>query len=311
MSEIITAKDNEIITLEDYLAEIGCGASLGNLILLLSDQAGLIRGSFAKNQGYAGTQNASGEEQAELDVLADKHLTEVLRESGLVGAIGSEEKDEILYLDNQGFGVNMDPLDGSSLIGVNFAVGTIVGIQDEGNILNKGEDLLAAMYMLYGPMTTLVMTTEKGKGVHEFFINDDGNFQLLRENLIIPEDGKILGPGALRKYYTDTHEKYIKQLDEEGYKIRYSGCFVAETNLILHQGGLYTYPATTKNENGKLRLNFEGNPMAKILKEAGGGISNGYTDILNIIPEEVHQRVPIYAGNLKHIEKIEQMMKNN
>ncbi len=303
---------SDIITLEDYLTKIGCETSLGDLILLLSEQAGPIRDAFPENQDYAGTENASGEDQMELDKYADKHLTEVLEESGLVGAIGSEEKDTILYLDNPDdrLGVNMDPLDGSSLIDVNLAVGTIIGIQDKGNILNKGEDMLAAMYMIYGPMTTLVMTTGKGKGVHEFVLNKDGEFALLRENLKIPEGGKILGPGALRKDYTDIHRQYIEQLEAEGYKLRYSGCFVAEVHQILHKGGLYTYPATKENENGKLRLNFEANPMGRLVEEAGGMISDGYRNILKIVPEKVHQRVPIYVGNKGPVDKIEYMMKN-
>ncbi|NOQ38553.1 fructose-1,6-bisphosphatase [archaeon] len=299
-----------MITLEDYLTEIGCETSLGDLILLLSEQAEPIRDAFPENQDYAGTENASGEDQMALDVLADKLLTDTLEESGLVGAIGSEEKDTILYLNNpyDGFGVNMDPLDGSSLIDVNLAVGTIIGIQDKGNILNKGEDMLAAMYMIYGPMTTLVMTTGKGKGVHEFVLNNDGEFALLRENLRIPEDGKIYAPGALKQDYTDKHLEFIDNLEGDGYKLRYSGAFVADVHQILHKGGIFTYPATEKNENGKLRLLFEANPMGFMVTEAGGKISDGYRNILEIEPEAVHQRVPIYVGSKGPVNKIEQIM---
>jgi fructose-1,6-bisphosphatase I len=162
--------------------------------------------------------------------------------------------------------------------------------------------MVGAMYVLYGPLTTLTYTVKKG--VHEFVMDSAGDFILQEENIRIP-DGKIFAPGALRKEYLPAHMKWIESLESDGYKIRFSGSFVADVHQILHKGGVFTYPGYKGKEKGKLRLLFEANPMGFILSEAGGAASHGAGDILAVQPESVSQRIPIYIGGKKEIQLIE------
>ena len=156
-----------------------------------------------------------------------------------------------------------------------------------------------------GLLPLLTLTT--GKGVHEFVLDDTGEFVLKEQDIKIPE-GKIYAPGALRKDYLPAHARWIEHLEQEGYKLRFSGCFVADVHQILHKGGVFTYPGFKGKEKGKLRLLYEANPMGKIIHEAGGAISNGRTDILQITPEKIDQITPIYIGGKKEIRLIEKYM---
>ncbi len=276
------------------------------MILFFSEQGQTIKSGFFRSQTRAGTKNIYGEEQMALDKWADEVLTNGLKRTRFVRYIATEEQPEIIEIDNpkNQFGVVIDPLDGSSLIDVNLAVGTIIGIYP-GNVLEPGNNMLAAMYILYGPLTMLTFTT--GKGVHDFVMDEKGVFNLAQEDVRIP-DGKIYAPGALRKDYLPAHAKFIESLENEGYKLRFSGSFVADVHQILHKGGVFTYPGFKGKEKGKLRLLFEANPMGKILTEAGGAISNGKTDILSIKPAAIDQLTPIYAGGKKEIRLIEKLM---
>lgn len=257
-------------------------------------------------QTKAGTKNIYGEEQMALDKWADTVLINGLKKTKLVRYIATEEQPGIIEIDNSknDFGVVIDPLDGSSLIDVNLAVGTIIGIYP-GNVLAPGNTMLAAMYILYGPLTTLTLTT--GNGVHDFVLDENGEFILTQKDVKIP-DGRIYAPGALRKDYLPAHARFIETLEKEGYKLRFSGSFVADMHQIIHKGGVFTYPGFKGKEKGKLRLLFEANPMGKIITDAGGAISNGKTDILSIKPEAIDELTPIYAGGKKEISLIEKLM---
>lgn len=241
-----------------------------------------------------------------LDKWADDVLVNGLKKTKLVRYIATEEQPDIIEIEkpkNQ-FGIVIDPLDGSSLIDVNLAVGTIIGIYP-GRVLEPGNTMVAAMYILYGPLTTMTLTA--GKGVHDFVMDEKGTFTLTHKDVTI-QDEKIYAPGALRKDYLPQHAKFIESLEKDGYKIRFSGSFVADMHQILHKGGVFTYPGYKGKENGKLRLLFEANPMGKIITEAGGAISNGKMDILSIKPESIDVRTPIYAGGKKEIQMIEKLM---
>lgn len=238
-----------------------------------------------------------------LDKWADDVLINGLKKTRLVRYIATEEQPGIIEINdplNQ-FGVVIDPLDGSSLIDVNLAVGTIIGIYP-GTVLDKGSNMIAAMYILYGPLTTLTVTT--GDDVSDFVMDETGEFNLAQENIRIP-DGKIYAPGALRKDYLQAHSKFITDLENDGYKLRFSGSFVADMHQILHKGGVFTYPGTRGKEKGKLRLLFEANPMGRIITAAGGAISNGKQDILSITPKAIDDITPVYAGGKKEIGLIE------
>ncbi|MFA5348436.1 MAG: class 1 fructose-bisphosphatase [Methanoregula sp.] len=296
--------------LKDFLDSSGTDESLTELILFLSRQAQLVKKGFLatcmKTPSDECTKNVYGEEQMALDKYADKIFISGLQETRLARYVATEEQEQIIGIRNakNNFGVVIDPLDGSSLIDVNLCTGSIIGIYP-GHVLEKGANMVAALYILYGPLTVLTLTA--GSGVHEFVLHDTGEFVLKDKDIKIPE-GKIYAPGALRRDYLPAHAKWIEHLEHAGYKLRFSGCFVADVHQILHKGGVFTYPGFKGREKGKLRLLYEANPMGMIIHEAGGAVSNGRADILNIMPETIDQVTPVYVGGKKEISLIEKFM---
>ncbi len=261
--------------------------------------------------GLAGTSNLYGEQQLALDVLSDEIIRDRLDHTGQVKSFASEESDNILMFERKGpkqYSVVVDPLDGSSLVDVNLAVGTIVGIYKSDTIMQPGRNLAGAIFVVYGPRTTLVYSV--GKGVHEFSLNSLGEFVLTRENIRLKGSNKLYSPGALRGEYLKEHSKFIEYLEKNNYKLRYSGGFVPDINqILLKGGGLFTYPASEKNPNGKLRLLFELNPMGFIIENAGGFASNGKMPILDIMPEKIDQREPVYIGSKEEVLLAEKFLK--
>ena len=241
-------------------------------------------------------------------MYADNVFISGLQESRLVRYIATEEQHRIIEVKNpkNDFGVVIDPLDGSSLIDVNLCTGSIIGIYP-GHVLEKGATMIGAVYILYGPLTTLTFTA--GNGVHEFVLDESGDFFLRHRDLKIPE-GKIYAPGALRRDYSPAHARWIENLEHTGYKLRFSGCFVADVHQILHKGGVFTYPGFKGRERGKLRLLYEANPMGKIICEAGGAISNGRGNIMDIKPTGIDDVTPIYVGGKEEIRLIETFMRD-
>ncbi|HEX3002394.1 MAG TPA: class 1 fructose-bisphosphatase [Methanoregula sp.] len=296
--------------LEDFLIDSGADKNLTELILFFSEQARNVKNGFfctiPKTPSEEITRNQFGEEQMALDKYADEVFISGLKRTRLVRYIATEEQSQIIEVENpkNPFGVVIDPLDGSSLIDVNLCVGSIIGIYP-GHVLEKGISMVAALYILYGPLTTLTFTT--GGGVHEFVMNDAGEFVLRHKDMRIP-DGKIYAPGALRKDYFPAHARWIQALEDAGYKLRFSGCFVGDVHQILHKGGVFSYPGFRGKEKGKLRLLYEANPMGMIICQAGGAISNGKSDILTVKPEAIGQVTPIYVGGRKEIALIETLM---
>jgi fructose-1,6-bisphosphatase I len=295
-----------IMKLHEHLSNID--DDLAKLIILIGEQGKKIKSAFIGRQSYADSKNIYGEQQVALDKWADELLIAELKKSGLVKAIASEEQPDVVTVpEGTGkFSITLDPLDGSSLIGVNLAVGTIVGIFEADSPLQKGAEMVAAMYILYGPLTVLTYTAHQG--VHEFVLNDQGEYVMQQEGIRIPE-GKIYAPGALRKDYLPEHKQYIEKLEADGYKLRYSGSFVADVHQILHKGGVFTYPGFKGREQGKLRLLFECNPMGMIVTEAGGACSTGKQNNLEIQPTGVDNRIPIYVGGRVEIQLIEDYLK--
>jgi fructose-1,6-bisphosphatase I len=300
---LFTASKVNLMNLEAHLSRHD--EDVKQVIIGVSEAAKTISRGFAARRGVSGSSNIYGERQAAMDVWADELLISTLGDSGLVRCIASEEQPGVLTFEgsSSGLGLTLDPLDGSSLIDVNLTVGTIVGIH-KGDVLSPGKDMLGAMYILYGPLTTLTYCL--GDGVHEFALDEEGEFVLREEDIAIPE-GKLYAPGALRRDWLPTHRAFIEELEAEGYKLRYSGSFVADAHQILHRGGVYSYPAYAGGEEGKLRLLFEAAPMGFIATQAGGAASDGQRDLLSIKPESVSQRVPVYIGGKGEILLIEDM----
>lgn len=260
----------------------------------------------------AETYNASDEKQLKLDVASNEILAEVMKNSGLVSSMASEELDGLVETGFQGpFTVVFDPLDGSSLVDVNFAVGSIFGIHQAGNPVGKtGDEQLAAAIVVYGPRTTLILCPGLHLGVHEFFMNADGQFMLVKENIRIKEDSKYFAPGNLRA--TKDRKDYLKLCNfwtENGYTLRYSGGMVPDLNHIFLKGnGIFSYPAYSEAPQGKLRLLYECAPMAFLMEEAGGAASDGHVRILEKPITELHQRSPIFIGSKNEVARCEKAL---
>ena len=275
--------------------------------------------------GKQGTSNIQGEEQMKLDVIADETLIHVLKNSTDCAGIASEENDDhVSYEDtfsaNSKYVVLFDPLDGSSNIDVNASIGTIFSIYrrvselgkpcTEADFLQPGNMLMAAGYIIYGSSTMMVYATKLS--VNGFTLEPSiGEFCLSHPNIKCPENGKIysVNQGNMNKFsaglksYLDFCMEVNK---EEGrpYSHRYIGSMVGDLHRTLIKGGLFMYPADSSSPKGKLRLQYECNPMAFIVEAAGGIASNGDIDILDIMPTELHQRVPVYIGSKKMVEKV-------
>jgi fructose-1,6-bisphosphatase I len=294
------------IDLRRHLREQKVEENLVHLICEIAEASKYVINAVRTGDlGVAGTSNLYGEEQLALDVLSDRIIRKRLIKSGVVCKIASEEMDEILEVTpaNDGmYAVSYDPLDGSSLVDVNLAVGTIVSIFSGSDLLQEGRKQVAAMYILYGPRVSLVYSV--GNGVYEFTMNHLMEFTLTRENVRMKPSGDIYAPGGLRNKYTEGNEKFIRYLEAKGCKLRYSGGFVPDINQVLMKGkGIFMYPALNGSPNGKLRLLFELNPMAFLIENAGGAATNGKMPILDIKPESLDQRAPIYIGCAEDVNK--------
>jgi fructose-1,6-bisphosphatase I len=261
------------------------------------------------NRKLAGFKNMYGEEQLSLDRSSDEILRNQLQYSGFVREYVSEEQDTVVLLGKgrEKYFVTADPLDGSSLVDTNLAIGTIIGIHKE-SVFSRGRDtMVAALYITYGPLITMVYSA--GSGTHEFVLNREGEYVLSEENIRLDDKGSIYSPGGLRKDCTDEHLKYLEYLEAEGYKLRYSGGFVPDINQVLiKRGGVFTYPALKKSPRGKLRLLFELQPMAFIIEQAGGIATDGREEILSVPVENLDQRCPIYIGSRFEVEKANEFL---
>ncbi len=291
-------------TLEKHLENVD--SELTSLILKLSRVAKVVSDELPYRRGKADTENVFGEIQLVADKWADQYITNELRESGMVKTLVSEEQPDVVKLNETGtFNITLDPLDGSSNIESNNSVGIIIGIYKE-DLPTQGKNMVAAMYILYGSVISLVYATPNS--VNEF-INTKRGFVLRAENIKIPEPGILYSVGGLKKEWLPKFKSYIESLEADGQKLRYGGSFVGDMNQILHYGGIFAYPELVTKPNGKLRLLVESNTLAYVIKQAGGASSNGKGSILEVKPESITQRVPTYIGNKDLIEKLETALK--
>lgn len=303
------------------LNDIGIAAKIVNREI---NKAGL-----ADINGYFGQQNIQGEDQKKLDVFANDHFIAAMRHGGMVCAIASEENEGIFVYENAfsqkgKYVVAMDPLDGSSNIEVNVPIGTIFSIYRRisdsgpgtiGDLLQPGNRQVAAGYIIYGTSTMMVYTT--GNGVNGFTLDPSvGLFILSHPEMKIPDGGKIYSINEANYiYFHEGVKQYIKYCQQDDpstlrpYTTRYIGSLVADFHRNLILGGIYIYPGTQKNPNGKLRLLYECNPIAFLAEQAGGKASTGFERILDIVPSELHQRAPFFVGSKSMVEKAEELMR--
>ena len=253
--------------------------------------------------GYTQNQNSTGDTQLKFDVLSDKIIEDEFKNTSLVKALVSEEKDEMLTINEKGeFIIAYDPLDGSSLFDVNFAIGSIFGIYK--NEISS-ENLVAAAYTLYGPRLEMVICESSPK---LYRLNPQNEFVFINE-LKLKEKGKLNATGATQKGWSEKHKKLVNSLFDEGYRLRYSGAMVSDLHQILIKGGgLFSYPATTDAPNGKLRVTFEVLPFAYIYEKAGGATTNGTSNSLfEIKIEKIHQTSPCFFGSKYEIAKLHEI----
>lgn len=300
------------IDLRRHLRELEEDRDLTRLICEIAEASKYIINSIRTGDlGVAGTSNLYGEEQLALDVLSDRIIRKRLIHSGVVAAMLSEETDDIIVVSEDDvenkYSVAFDPLDGSSLVDVNLAVGTIISIYKGNNLMQPGRNQVAAMYILYGPRTSLVYST--GRGVYEFCMNQLMEFTLTREHVRIEDKGSIYSPGGQRNRYTPGTEKFVSELEKNGAKLRYSGGFVPDINQIMMKGkGIFLYPHLEGSPNGKLRLLFELNPMAFLIEQAGGAASTGKGRILDLMPQDIDDRAPVFIGCKEDVARAEALI---
>jgi fructose-1,6-bisphosphatase I len=297
----------EVITLKKFLKgkDGETDEKFADLILKIGEIGEKIKDELPNRRGKADTKNVFGETQLVADKWADQFVIDEMRGTGIVKAMISEEQEDVVQLNENGvFNITLDPLDGSPNIESNNLVGTIFGIYKE-DLPCEGKNQIAAAYILYGPVMTLVFATENS--VNEFLYTKQG-FVLKQENIKLPDKGILYGIGGLRKNWLPEFRKYVEELEAEGYKLRYGGSFVGDFNQILHYGGIFAYPALRTKPEGKLRLFAESNPMSYIIEQAGGASTDGAQSILDIEPESVNQRTPTYIGNKGLIEKLEKIL---
>jgi len=254
-----------------------------------------------------GEENPSGETVMAADVHADELFFEALAGIEGVGEFASEERETVadcgdaVEPDEGGaLAVAIDPLDGSSNLKSNNAMGTVVGIYDE-PLPAAGRRLVAAAYVLYGPITT--MTVARGDTVTTYLV-ESGRMEAVEDDVQLPEEPVVYGFGGRRPEWPEAFVEYAEGVEQE-LKLRYGGAMIADVNQVLTYGGVFAYPALTSASNGKLRLQFEGAPIAKIIETAGGASSDGQRSLLDVTPTELHQRVPVHVGNESDIERLE------
>ncbi|MBW2562207.1 MAG: fructose-1,6-bisphosphatase [Deltaproteobacteria bacterium] len=263
------------------------------------------------NRKLAGHENIYGEAQLALDMSSDEIIKRQLEFSGFVSHYASEERDSIVQVGTgkEKYIVTADPLDGSSLVDANLSIGSIIGIHRSSILEEGGKTLVAALSIAYGPLITVIYSA--GNGTHEFVLNREGEYVLSGEDITLQERGNILGAGGLRRDWTPEHLEYIQQLEDEGYKVRYSGAFISDINhILIKRGGIFSYPALKGSPEGKLRLIFELQPMAFLVEQAGGMATDGRQRILSIQPKALDQRCPIYMGSTYEVEKAKTFLGN-
>lgn len=306
--------------LSRLLRDIGIAAKIVNREV---NKAGLM-----DILGDVGTINIQGESQKKLDVFANEQFISALKSGGECCIVASEENDDFVYIDgevskNAKYIVAIDPLDGSSNIDVNVAVGTIFSIYRRksvngkanlSDVLQKGTEQVAAGYVIYGSSTMLVYTT--GKGVNGFTLDPSiGEFCLSHPKMKIPQDGTIYSINEGNYvHFPDGVKKYLKYCQVEDnktsrpYTSRYIGSMVADIHRNMIKGGIFIYPTTSSAPNGKLRLVYECNPMAFIIEQAGGRATDGFERILNKDVSSLHQRSAIFIGSENMVLKVEELM---
>ena len=321
-------------TLANYLNAHASNPALNDVITTVTDVGKTIsqllrKGALADILGEAGNQNVQGEEQKKLDVLANDLLLDALAKNSHCAGVASEELDDATPANAEGsLLVLFDPLDGSSNIDINMAVGTIFSIlpyqrqgqtSENSDFLQAGNQQLAAGYLLYGTSTVLALTITDN--VVMFSLDPDTNdYVLIEENVTIDADTSEYAINASNyRYWRAPMQQYIDELIAgktgvrgRDFNTRWVAAMVGDVHRILCRGGLFTYPFDTKDANkaGKLRLMYEANPMSLLIERAGGAATDAVSRILDIAPTDIHQRVSVVLGSKNEVEYVKNLHVN-
>ncbi|CAB3365482.1 Hypothetical predicted protein [Cloeon dipterum] len=284
------------------------------------------KAGITKLFGISGETNVQGEEVKKLDVLSNELFINLLRSSYTTCLLVSEENETVIEVETEKQGkyiVCFDPLDGSSNIDCLVSIGSIFaifkktgdGAPTTADALQPGRNMVAAGYALYGSATMLVLST--GHGVNGFMLDPAiGEFVLTDPSMTVPSRGKIysINEGYAHLWEPAVAEYVASKKDPargKPYGARYVGSMVADVHRTLKYGGIFMYPATKDAPKGKLRLLYECNPMAFIISQAGGLASNGVKPILDLVPEGIHQRAPIFLGSKDDVQDVLDLIKKH
>jgi len=286
--------------------------------------AGDVREALADRRAYHEAENPSGEQQLAADVYADELLEDRLLALDAVESYASEERESVSVARTDSNGstgersdpgeresvvfsgggdlhVACDPLDGSSNLESNNAMGTIVGVYDD-PLPAPGDALVAAGYVLYGPIVTMVTAVD---GTVTEYLLEDGEREALTEDVTLPEEPTVYGVGGRVPDWPDDVRRFVDEIEADRLKLRYGGAMVGDVNQVVSYGGIFAYPMLVDRPEGKLRLQFEGHPIAHVVATAGGAASDGTTPLLEKTPDELHERTPVFVGSEPLIDRLE------
>lgn len=314
--------------LDVFLKQVSLNHAL-NVLIWHAAQAGIEIAALVKQGALQGvtekmtSTNVQGETQMHLDIRSHEVALEQLRASAVVAAVLSEEEEEPIVFEtvDAPFLVSMDPLDGSSNLAINGVVGSIfsvlpnTGVTTQGSqaFLQPGQAQRAALYVMYGPATLLVLTI--GQGTHVFTLDhESGTFELTQQNVEIPpETSEYAINASNQRYWQPAMKRYIEECLQgadgargRDFNMRWCASMVMDVHRILTRGGVFLYPRDSKQpvKAGRLRLLYEANPMSLLVAQAGGESIDGLEDVLALQPTSCHQRVPVLLGSRQEIQRL-------
>ena len=309
-------------TLQQYVdsnwENVSLNNGLGSVVMAIADGAAKVQeqvqqAALADALGATGETNVQGEIVQRLDSASSDIFVETLSRCGQVAAIGCEEIERPVIVEGDvanGFIVLMDPLDGSSNIDVAVSIGSIFGVWqkspgevvNDDSLLRPGNQQVAALYVVYGSSTVLVLATEDN--VQGFTLDSESrSFAMTHPNVRIPEQCPYYSTNEGNNKVLDSPTQQAITMLRDKYSQRYVGSLVADFHRNLLKGGIFAYPADTNRKEGRLRLMYEANPLGYVVEQAGGAASTGYERILDIIPKELHQRTPLILGNKEVVDE--------